>query len=42
MCGFTQDPEDEFDWDVHSKAVIEPGGPLKDHTPGDTLFWGND
>uniref|UniRef100_A0A670JGF2 MAM and LDL receptor class A domain containing 1 n=1 Tax=Podarcis muralis TaxID=64176 RepID=A0A670JGF2_PODMU len=34
VCGFTQDPEDEFDWDVHSKAVIEPGGPLKDHTPG--------
>ncbi|XP_060136786.1 MAM and LDL-receptor class A domain-containing protein 1 isoform X4 [Zootoca vivipara] len=34
VCGFTQGPRDEFDWDIHSKTVTEPGDLPKDHTPG--------
>ncbi|XP_044280965.1 MAM and LDL-receptor class A domain-containing protein 1 [Varanus komodoensis] len=33
-CKFTQDPGDEFDWLIGNRAVIEQGGPAKDHTPG--------
>lgn len=33
-CGLTQDSNDEFDWQMSTKAVIEHGAPAKDHTPG--------
>ncbi|KAF7245860.1 MAM and LDL-receptor class A domain-containing protein 1 [Varanus komodoensis] len=36
-CKFTQDPGDEFDWLIGNRAVIEQGGPAKDHTPA--LFY---
>ncbi|XP_053122508.1 MAM and LDL-receptor class A domain-containing protein 1 isoform X3 [Hemicordylus capensis] len=34
VCGLTQDSDDEFDWRIGNRAVIEQGGPDSDHTPG--------
>uniref|UniRef100_A0A8C3PNX2 MAM and LDL receptor class A domain containing 1 n=1 Tax=Calidris pygmaea TaxID=425635 RepID=A0A8C3PNX2_9CHAR len=34
VCGLTQDPSDDFDWDISNSAVTGQMGPDTDHTPG--------
>ncbi|XP_071417344.1 MAM and LDL-receptor class A domain-containing protein 1 [Pithys albifrons albifrons] len=34
VCGFTQDPTDDFDWNISNSAVTGQMGPHTDHTPG--------
>ncbi|NWH25191.1 MALR1 protein, partial [Grus americana] len=34
VCGLTQDPSDDFDWNISNSAVTEQTGPGTDHTPG--------
>ena len=34
MCGLTQDPSDDFDWNISNSAVRGQTGPDTDHTPG--------
>ncbi|XP_032545476.1 MAM and LDL-receptor class A domain-containing protein 1 [Chiroxiphia lanceolata] len=33
-CGLTQDPNDDFDWNISNSAVMGQMGPHTDHTPG--------
>uniref|UniRef100_A0A672TQ22 MAM and LDL receptor class A domain containing 1 n=1 Tax=Strigops habroptila TaxID=2489341 RepID=A0A672TQ22_STRHB len=33
-CGLTQDPSDDFDWNISNSAVMGQTGPDIDHTPG--------
>ncbi|XP_027743387.1 MAM and LDL-receptor class A domain-containing protein 1, partial [Empidonax traillii] len=33
-CGLTQDPNDDFDWNISNTAVKGQMGPHTDHTPG--------
>ncbi|XP_027656679.2 MAM and LDL-receptor class A domain-containing protein 1 [Falco cherrug] len=34
VCGLTQDPSDDFDWNISNSAVMGQTGPDTDHTPG--------
>ncbi|NXS41871.1 MALR1 protein, partial [Balaeniceps rex] len=34
VCGLTQDPSDDFDWNISNSAVTGQTGPDTDHTPG--------
>ncbi|NXG14007.1 MALR1 protein, partial [Grallaria varia] len=34
VCGLTQDPTDDFDWNISNSAVMGQMGPHTDHTPG--------
>nr|XP_009936237.1 PREDICTED: MAM and LDL-receptor class A domain-containing protein 1 [Opisthocomus hoazin] len=34
VCGLTQDPSDDFDWNISNSAVRGQTGPDTDHTPG--------
>lgn len=34
VCGLTQDPSDDFDWNISNSAVTGQKGPDADHTPG--------
>ncbi|XP_027514472.1 MAM and LDL-receptor class A domain-containing protein 1 [Corapipo altera] len=34
VCGLTQDPNDDFDWNISKSAVMGQMGPHTDHTPG--------
>ncbi|KFQ50397.1 MAM and LDL-receptor class A domain-containing protein C10orf112, partial [Nestor notabilis] len=33
-CGLTQDPRDDFDWNISSTGIMGQTGPDVDHTPG--------
>ncbi|XP_061208193.1 MAM and LDL-receptor class A domain-containing protein 1 [Neopsephotus bourkii] len=33
-CGLTQDPRDDFDWNISNSAIMGQTGPDTDHTPG--------
>ncbi|NXX80323.1 MALR1 protein, partial [Urocolius indicus] len=34
ICELTQDPSDDFDWNLGNSAVVGKTGPDADHTPG--------